>query len=103
MDTPGMKHSSWVKPPHIPVTIPEPLLDRAGSRNTQSTALTMRVWVALPKKAALYTMKASSEQCLTRSALALGAGSHRPLFGAYARHHQDPGRAAENAGCREAR
>jgi len=27
----------------------------------------MRVWVALPKKAALYTMKAPSEQCLTRS------------------------------------
>ena len=25
----------------------------------------MRVWVALPKKAALYTMKTSSEQCLT--------------------------------------
>ena len=25
----------------------------------------MRVWVTLPKKAALYTMKASSEQCLT--------------------------------------
>jgi methionyl aminopeptidase len=27
----------------------------------------MRVWVALPKKAALYTMKTSSEQCLTRA------------------------------------
>jgi methionyl aminopeptidase len=27
----------------------------------------MRVWVALPKKAALYTMKTSSEQCLTRT------------------------------------
>jgi hypothetical protein len=28
----------------------------------------MRVWVALPKKAALYTMKTSSEQCLTPTA-----------------------------------
>jgi len=32
-----------------------------------------RVWVALPKKAALYTMKPSSEQCLTRA-----CGRHLP-------------------------
>ena len=36
----------------------------------------MRVWVALPKKAALYTMKTSSEQCLTRP-----GGLLRPVCG----------------------
>jgi len=72
MDTPDMKHSFWVKPPHIPVTIPEKPREERYCRNTQSPVLTMRVWVALPKKAALYTMKASSEQCLTRPRPALG-------------------------------
>jgi hypothetical protein len=40
----------------------------------------MRVWVALPKKAALYTMKTSSEQCLTGAAVPLGLKPHRPHF-----------------------
>ncbi len=40
----------------------------------------MRVWVALPKKAALYTMKTSSEQCLTPPEPALGEGGRRPHF-----------------------
>src|SRR6516165_9369677 len=99
MDTPDMNHSFWVKPPHIPVTIPERRPKGGRPRDTQSPVLTMRVWVALPKKAALYTMKTSSEQCLTLPVPALGLGSGRPHFGAYARHHQDPGRAAKNA-CR---
>ena len=39
----------------------------------------MRVWVALPKKAALYTMKASSEQCLTRPRNPLAPGAADPI------------------------
>ena len=40
----------------------------------------MRVWVALPKKAALYTMKTSSEQCLTQAEIPLAGGLCRPYF-----------------------
>jgi methionyl aminopeptidase len=40
----------------------------------------MRVWVALPKKAALYTMKTSSEQCLTLARGPLARKSSRPHF-----------------------
>jgi hypothetical protein len=39
----------------------------------------MRVWVALPKKAALYTMKTSSEQCLTLPAEALPGAGRDPI------------------------
>ena len=39
----------------------------------------MRVWVALPKKAALYTMKTSSEQRLTHLCLGGRLWQPRPL------------------------
>ena len=39
----------------------------------------MRVWVALPKKAALYTMKTSSEQCLTLPRQPLALRRHDPI------------------------
>src|SRR5207302_9773751 len=39
----------------------------------------MRVWVALPKKAALYTMKTSSEQCLTLPATPPWLKAPRPI------------------------
>jgi hypothetical protein len=39
----------------------------------------MRVWVALPKKAALYTMKTSSEQCLTPAAGTLPEVGRDPI------------------------
>jgi methionyl aminopeptidase len=39
----------------------------------------MRVWVALPKKAALYTMKTSSEQCLTLPPHPLGLRRRHPI------------------------
>jgi hypothetical protein len=38
----------------------------------------MRVWVALPKKAALYTMKTSSEQRLTGAVTSLAGKPSRP-------------------------
>jgi len=68
----------WVKPPRIPVTILSSRL--AGYRDTQSLRIVMRVWVALPKKAALYTMKPSSEQCLTGALIPLAGGRPRPHF-----------------------
>jgi len=40
----------------------------------------MRVWVALPKKAALYTMKTSSEQCLTEAPVPLAGRPGSPYF-----------------------
>src|SRR3979411_790221 len=39
----------------------------------------MRVWVALPKKAALYTMKTSSEQCLTLPPHPFGLRRRHPI------------------------
>jgi 3-phenylpropionate/cinnamic acid dioxygenase small subunit len=38
----------------------------------------MRVWVALPKKAALYTMKTSQEQRLTQEPAALARTGRQP-------------------------
>ena len=68
MDTPGMEKSPvWVKPPRIPVTILSRAASSPAPADTQSTGLAMRVWVALPKKAALYTMKYLPEQCFERT------------------------------------
>jgi hypothetical protein len=38
----------------------------------------MRVWVALPKKAALYTMKTSQEQRLTQEPAGLARRGRQP-------------------------
>ncbi|HEY2808296.1 MAG TPA: hypothetical protein VGI91_05845 [Steroidobacteraceae bacterium] len=42
------------------------------------TEIAMRVWVALPKKAALYTMKTSQEQRLTPEPAGLAGKGRQP-------------------------
>ncbi len=65
---------------------------------TPSRRVTMRVWVALPKKAALYTMKTPSEQCLTPTEGTPCRRYRQPKsLKAHARHDQDPRRAGKDA------
>src|SRR5215471_5655244 len=83
MDTPGMNHSSsgWASA-HPRGDPQEVRPSRAHLPKTPGRKVrAMRVWVALPKKAALYTMKPSSEQCSLEQCLTLA-----PRPGAPPRH-----------------
>jgi hypothetical protein len=68
----------WVKPPRILVTILQKSPLQGLITGHPVTEITMRVWVTLPKKAALYTMKISQEQRLTQEPAGLARWGRQP-------------------------